>query len=72
MTAEYIRRTYGVPAKRGVRVRVDGHAGVVTSCGHYIRVRFDGERRPRPCHPTWQVEYLDSTTPTRAIGAEKE
>ena len=54
----YVRWAYGVPAKRGMRVTVDGRPGVITAPnGHYIRVRFDGERHSRPCHPTWRVEY---------------
>ena len=55
---DYVRRTYRVPAARGVRVTVDGRPGVITSGkGGYVMVRFDGTRRPLPCHPTWRVEY---------------
>ena len=55
---DYIRRTYKVPAARGVRVTVDGRPGVITSGkGGYVMVRFDGQKRPLPCHPTWRVEY---------------
>jgi hypothetical protein len=56
----YVRAYYGVPAKRGARVIADGRAGVITSgLGHYIRIRLDGERRPRVYHPTWHMDYLD-------------
>lgn len=59
MSAEYVRRTYGVPAKRGGRVIVDGHKGVITSFRDgALRVRFDGETRSVPAHPTWRVQYL--------------
>ncbi len=57
---DYVRRYYGVPAKRGMRVIADGRPGVITSsAGNYIRVRLDGERRSGYWHPTWNMEYLD-------------
>lgn len=66
MTMAYIRKKYGVPAKRGMRVRYTGASvipveGTITSsrAGHIV-VRFD--RWPFPArvalHPTWMVEYL--------------
>lgn len=59
MTADYVRRYYGVPAKRGIRVVVDGRPGVVAGfSGQYLRVRFDDWRWPLLVHPTWRVEYL--------------
>jgi hypothetical protein len=55
---DYVRRVYGVPAKRGLRVTVDGKPGVITRAkGQYIMVRFDGRKFPLPCHPTWRVDY---------------
>lgn len=58
MTAEYVRRYYGVPAKRGARVTVDGRPGrIVSFPGQYLGVRFDGEKRTARCHPTWRVNY---------------
>ena len=58
MTAEYVRRYYGVPAKRGMRVTVDGKPGVIVSFpNQYLGVRLDGERRTVRCHPTWRVDY---------------
>ena len=69
MSMDYIRKTYGVPAKRGGRVEYDGGSigsppllGTITSAttsGH-IRVRFDGERRTAKLHPTWAMRYLDA------------
>jgi len=57
MTADYVRRAYGVTHKRGDRVTVDGRPGVVVSFpGQYLGVRFDGERRTSRAHPTWRVE----------------
>lgn len=64
MSFAYIRRTYGVPAKRGARVRYNGgYAGRVTSARHgYIRIWFDGFSKvwPAPFHPTWNMEWLDA------------
>ena len=71
MSMDYIRRTYGVPAKRGGRIQYDGwhpddgpKCGTITSAtrsGH-IRVRFDGERRTYKLHPTWAVAYMKTPT----------
>lgn len=56
---DYVRRYYGVPAKRGMRVTVyNGQQGRITSgAGHYIRVRLDGENWSRHFHPTWRMTY---------------
>lgn len=57
-----IRDYYGVPAKRGMRVTVDGRPGVITGTTRgpmYIRVRFGGDKFTTPCHPTWEVEYQE-------------
>lgn len=63
MSLKYIRDYYKVPAKRGMRVTVDGKPGVITASarGPYIMVRFDGDKFSRAAHPTWRVEYI----PTR-------
>lgn len=59
MSAEYVRRMYKVPAKRGMAVTVDGKTGrIVSFPGAYLGVRFDGERHTQLCHPTWKVAYL--------------
>lgn len=64
MSAEYVRRYYGVPAKRGGRIRFlynGEREGTITSFdGQYLRVRFDGETRSERLHPTWKVDYLDN------------
>ena len=55
---DYVRAYYGVPARRGMRVTVDGKPGTITrGDGQYIRVRFDGEKHSRCCHPMWRVIY---------------
>ena len=65
MSMDYIRRTYGVPAKRGARIRFDGVFGqfgitgcVIGSRNQYLRVRMDSTGLIWTLHPTWQVQYL--------------
>jgi len=68
MSMEYIRKTYGVPAKRGGRVHfVDGHGegwdGTIKSARNgKLRVlpddRVPGCRTRLHLHPTWNVTYL--------------
>ena len=52
---------YGVPAKRGGRVRIIGgtqrEGVIVGSYGNYLRVRADGEQLDNLYHPT-RLEYL--------------
>ncbi len=69
MSMEYIRRTYGVPAKRGGRVIYTNSNGVAFNCtiksatnsGH-LMVLVDDHVPNYPgrmkLHPTWRVEYL--------------
>lgn len=64
MTAGYVRRAYGVPANRGMRVIADGKPGVITSfAGARLRIRLDGETRPDLWHPTWRITYLTDNGP---------
>jgi hypothetical protein len=57
VSAEYVRRLYGVDYKLYDRVAVDGRPGVIVSfLGQYLGVRFDGERHTSRAHPTWRVE----------------
>jgi len=68
MSMQYIRSHYGVPAKRGGRVRFTDSDGRVFHCiirsasGAYLRVSTDapitGRQRVKILHPTWNVEYL--------------
>ena len=68
MSMEYIRKTYGVPAKRGAEIVYHGGdcdlVGVITgTSGARLRVRFDGSRhRKMILHPTWCVRYLTLRT----------
>lgn len=65
MSMDYIRRSYGVPAKRGARVSFSGNIGrtpligtIIGSSGARLLVLFDGEANRRVLHPTWELEYL--------------
>lgn len=68
MPYDYVRRTYNVQPEIGARVRhtVINKFGVVCredkSAGHYVQVRFDGQKHRSPCHPT-ELEYLPAPTP---------
>lgn len=60
---QYIRDTYGVPAKRGARVEYTGgkeaRKGTITGAGGCgILVRLDGDKHSLPFHPTWELRYL--------------
>lgn len=64
MSMEYIRKTYGVPAKRGGRIRY-GTAlcapigTIVGSRGQYLRVRMDAGGLTLTLHPTDHMVYLE-------------
>ena len=65
VSMDYIRRTYGVPAKRGAKIKFDGVFGdggitgtVIGSRSQYLRVRMDRTGLIWTLRPTWMVEYL--------------
>ena len=66
MSMEYIRKHYGVPAKRGgiVRFAPDGNRTmetigvIVGSRGARLRVRMGDEKKAGTYHPTCDLEYL--------------
>ena len=67
MSMDYVRRTYGVPAKRGGRVTYTGSADGVAREGtiagasdQYLSIRLDGDQRPSRLHPTWELTYHDA------------
>lgn len=66
MSMAYIRKTYGVPAKRGGRVvAVDGlgrktHGTITGAQGPYLRIRLDGWGYSQNFHPTDNIEYLQA------------
>jgi hypothetical protein len=60
---EYVRRTYGVPAYVGVRVRETrgGREGVLVRARsdlHYVHIKFDGAKFAVNAHPTDELQYL--------------
>lgn len=60
---EYVKTHYGVPAEMYREVIVNGKKGVITECmGNYIGVNFydNPTAYALPCHPTWEVTYLDT------------
>jgi hypothetical protein len=67
VSIEYIRETYGVPAKRGGRIEYTGGTRPLpgTICGakgQYLSVRLDGAKHPSRFHPTWNIRYLSQET----------
>lgn len=63
---EYIAGHYGVPAKRGARVRYTGDGkprdgSILSSNGAHVFVRFDDNgKREGPFHPTWEMAWLEN------------
>jgi hypothetical protein len=59
---EYIRKTYGVPANKGQRIRygsaVKIYGTIIVGMNARLRVRFDNVKRTANLHPTLEVEYL--------------
>lgn len=65
MSMAWVRKTYGVPAKRGGRVEYSGEGrpelGTIASAsGGRLCIRLDGIRHTMPFHPTWKLRYLDA------------
>ena len=63
MEFQYIKDYYKVPAELNREVIVGGKKGVITKdMGNYIGVNFYDNITydPLPCHPTSEVEYLET------------
>lgn len=63
MSLDYIRTTYGVPAKSGARVVYTGNGveecGTITGAkGAHLLIRLDDETHIGRFHPTWELRYL--------------
>lgn len=60
MSLEYIAETYGVPAKKGQRVRFgrDRLGTIVGARGASLKIRLDGDKGIGLYHPNWKLEYL--------------
>lgn len=64
MSLDYIRKRYGVPAKRFGRVEYTGQGkpalGTITGArGARLLIRLDGQKNSFPYHPTWELSYLE-------------
>ena len=63
MSISDIRKSRGVPCRRGGRVIYTGGEtpveGTIRSARHgYLMIQLDGQRWPKPFHPTWELQYL--------------
>ena len=68
-TMEWIRRTYDVPARHGMRIEYDGQpATIVGTRGPYLAFRIDGEKRIAADHPTYRIVYPAVPEPVRPRG----
>ena len=68
-TMEWIRRTYDVPARHGMRIEYDGKpATIVGAGGGYLRFRIDGEKHRTTGHPCYRVVYPAVPEPARPRG----
>ncbi|WP_392970986.1 hypothetical protein [Streptomyces sp. LN245] len=68
-TMEWIRRTYDVPARHGMRIEFDGQpATIVAAGGGYLRFRIDGEKRRTVGHPCYRIVYPAVPEPARPRG----
>ena len=70
MSADYVRRYYGVDYKRGDRVRANGRPGTIVSFPEsYLGVRLDGEKHTRRWHPTdEEIERIEQDPTTTLLG----
>jgi len=61
---KYIRDWYGVPAKRGGRIRygkaLPAEGTILSGKNARLRVRLDDSKRTVLLHPCWEVTYLPS------------
>jgi len=70
----WVRKNYGVPAKRGARIEYLGNGktvqGTIRSArGGHLRIQLDGDELAIPFHPTWKLRYLDADSPQEASDA---
>ncbi|GHE82587.1 hypothetical protein GCM10019059_44960 [Camelimonas fluminis] len=67
MSMAWVRKYYGVPARRGGRVEYTGGwkdkakstLGTIRSAsGGRLNIQLDGEKHASPFHPTYELRYL--------------
>lgn len=62
MSMAWVRKAYGVPAKRGMRVVYTGSGAPVNgtirsaSTGR-LKIQMDGSNSTKSYHPTWEIQY---------------
>ena len=72
MGIKYIRDTYHVPAKRGMRVEANGEAGrIIGAQGGYLKIKMDMRKKPELYHPTWHMVYFTDSDTTTFRGGRK-
>lgn len=64
MSMAWVRKYYGVPAKRGGRVEYTGYGRsqlgtIVSASNGRLNIRLDGVKHATPFHPTCDLRYLD-------------
>ncbi|MBN8955000.1 MAG: hypothetical protein J0H17_00070 [Rhizobiales bacterium] len=64
MSIAWIRKAYGVPAKRGGRVEYTGEGkpefGTIAGAkGSHLSIKLDSCKHTMPFHPTWKIRYLE-------------
>ena len=67
MSIAWVRKNYGVPAKRGGRVEYTGEGDdkpelgtICGSRGSHLSIRLDKQSHTLPFHPTWKLRYLNA------------
>ena len=65
MSMANIRKTRGVPCKRGGRVTYTGsispQRGTIKSASEgYLMILLDGDKYTKTFHPTWELQYDDA------------
>lgn len=55
----YVREMYGVPARKDMRVVMDGHEGrIVAGDGARLLILREGDDQPVSVHPCWRMHYI--------------
>lgn len=62
MSMAWVRKSYGVPAKRGMRVVYTGRGSPVSGTIRSARsgrlnIQLDGANGTKSYHPTWELKY---------------
>lgn len=61
MSMASIRKSRGVPVKRGGRVFYEHeqrYGTIKSTWVGYLRIQLDGDKHTKTFHPTWKLKYL--------------